>query len=108
MAIKIDLPELSDDQYVEMKAPKFLPWGVQKEITSLVTKESTESQLDVAEKLTVALIKSGNVLNEDGVPFVFPLNETTVKEIPAIIIEKSLPSLQSSKAQLIEKTNKAG
>lgn len=89
---RIDLPELGADQYVQIKDPKFLSWGVQKSITALVSddKELKEigSQLGIAEKIAVALIKEGNVLNEDGVPFVFPLNNETVLEIPSCIIEK--------------------
>lgn len=88
MAIKINLPDMGEGQYIELKDPKFLSWGVQKEITALAIEEAnTSAQLDVAEKIAIALIKTGFVLNEDGNQVVFPLTAETVKECPSPVIE---------------------
>jgi hypothetical protein len=87
--IRIDFPELGEGQFVEIKDPKFLPWGLQKEITGIIMdKKEASAQLDIAEKVTVALVKSGNILNEDGVPFTFPLTASMIPNVPAIVIEK--------------------
>ena len=89
MAIRINLPEMGEGQYIELKDPKFLSWGVQKEITSLVVGEEgkTSAQLDVAEKIAIALIKTGFVLDEDGNQVAFPLTAETVMNCPSPVIE---------------------
>lgn len=85
--IRIDLPQLGEGQYVEMRDPKFLDWGTQKKITSAMANPTVDAQIGVAEQVALNLIKSGHVLNEDDVPFDFPLNEETVLKVPAIAIE---------------------
>lgn len=88
MAIRVDINELGENQYVEIRDPKFLSWGLQKQITNIVMGEAnTGAQLDVAEMVAVAIIKSGNILDENGDPIVFPLTEETVKECPSVVIE---------------------
>jgi hypothetical protein len=89
MAIRIELTELGEGQYVEMKDPKFLSWGLQKEITGIVMdNKNASAQLDIAEKVTVALVTAGNLLNEDGVPFTFPLTTSMIPNVPALVIER--------------------
>lgn len=86
--IRIDLTEqLGEGQYVEIRNPKLLPWGVQRELTSALKDNSLESQTLFAEKLAVRLIKSGYVLNEDGQPISFPLTDESVQFVPGVVVE---------------------
>ena len=79
---------MGEGQYVEMRDPKFLSWGVQKSITALVMDDAkTSAQLDVAERIAIAMIKTGFVLGEDDVQVVFPLTVETIKDCPAAVIE---------------------
>ena len=88
MAIRVDVPALGEDQFVEIKDPKFLAWGLQKQITTIVIDHATSaSQLDVAEIVAVELIKNGNIVDEDGNLLVFPLTAETVKACPSAVIE---------------------
>lgn len=106
MAIRIDLPELGDGQFVEIRDPKFLAWGVQKEITAaIMDSKDASTQLDVAEKVTIALVKGGNVINEDGLAFSFPLNATSVREVPSLVIEKVSAKFAELKAQGTDRKN---
>lgn len=109
MAIRVDIPELGADQFVEIKDPKFLPWGVQKEITAMVSGKGsdveTSAQLDVAERIAMAIIKGGNVVDEDNVPFTFPLTEESVKLIPSVVIERVTTKFAELKGQKVDTKN---
>jgi hypothetical protein len=106
MAIRIDLSELGEGQFIEMKDPKFLSWGVQKEITATVMdKKEASAQLDIAEKITIALVKTGNVFNEDGMPINFPLTAESIKDVPAAIIEKVSTKFAEFKGQNPDRKN---
>lgn len=86
--IKIDLEnELGVGQYVEIRDPKFLPWGVQKQLQTSLKDNSVEAQVDFAEKLAVALVKNGNVFDEDGNAIQFPLNTDSITKLPAVVVE---------------------
>lgn len=85
--IRIEIEALGAGQYVEIRDPKFLPWGVQRDLASSLKGDSMDSQMEFAEKLAVKLIKGGNVLNEDGATVVFPLTSETVIDVPAVVIE---------------------
>jgi len=75
MAIRVDIEALGDGQFVEIKEPKFLSWGLQKQITTIVLSDvSSSSQLDVAEMVAIAIIKSGNIEDEDGALLVLPID----------------------------------
>lgn len=85
--IRIDLTNLGENQYVEIRDPKFLSWGKQRELTQSLKDDSTESRMAFAEKLAVVLIRSGFVLDEDGNTIQFPLTDETVGNIPSLVVE---------------------
>jgi hypothetical protein len=106
MAIRVDIAELGENQYVEIRDPKFLSWGLQKQITSIVMSDAkTDAQLDVAEMVAVAIIKNGNVLDEDGDPVVFPLTEETVKNCPSVVIEVVTAKFTELKNMKVDRKN---
>jgi hypothetical protein len=71
--MKIELTELGEGQFVEIKNPKVLSWGQQKKITTAMKDDSLASQLDVAEVLTITLVKGGYVLDENDQPITHSL-----------------------------------
>lgn len=105
MAIRIDLPELGDGQYVDIRDPKFMTWGVQKRIAAAYKSNDIEANLTVAELVTLGLIKGGYVLTEDGTPFVFPITEENIKDIPAIVIEKAAEKFAELKSGGTDRKN---
>ena len=80
--------ELGAGQYIEMRDPKKLSWGAQKDIVSALGAESSSSQMDVAEKLFLALAKDGYVLDTDDAPVKFPVSAEDVALVPSLVIEK--------------------
>lgn len=106
MAIRVDIDVLGENQYVEIKDPKFLSWGLQKQITTIVIADTTTaSQLDVAEMVAVAIIKSGHILDEDGNLLTFPLTEETVKNCPSAVIEAVTLKFSELKNVMIDRKN---
>lgn len=99
MMHKIDLTnELGADQFINMRDPKLLSWKTQKAIGAAAKDEGMESNLRVAETLTIALVVNGNVLDENGAPVSFPLNAETVDRLPAVVIEKVAEKFAELKA----------
>lgn len=86
--VRIHFPQLGEGQYIEMRDPKHLKWKEQKEISRLFKEDDTDSQLTATEKLALMLIKGGYILDEENRPVHFPLNEHTVQELPAMVIEE--------------------
>lgn len=85
--MRIDFPELHDGAFVEIKDPKKLTWKEQKNITKAFTNESMEAQMEVAERIALALIKSGYLLDDENRPVTFPLTDETVQNLPAMVVE---------------------
>lgn len=85
--MRIDFPELGDGQFVEIRDPKKLKWKEQKRISQALKDDSIDSQLDAAEKIALAVIKGGYLLDEDNRPISFPLNEQNILELPGVVIE---------------------
>jgi hypothetical protein len=85
--MRIELTELGDGQFVEIRDPKTLSWGAQKAITATLKDNSIDAQLDVAEAISIRLIKSGHVLDELGAPLMFPLTVDSIGNAPATLIE---------------------
>lgn len=86
--VRIDLPELGEGQYVEIREPKYLKWKEEKELSKLANAaDDMEAQLTAAEKLALMIIKGGYILDEDNKPFQFPLDENSIQELPGIVIE---------------------
>lgn len=89
--MRIDLHELGEGMYVILKDPKRLSWKEQKEIIAAMGDGNDPAkQMEGAEVLAIALIKSGFVLDEDNHQVVFPLTKETVGRVPAVVIEKVL------------------
>lgn len=86
--IRIEFPDLGDGQFVEIRDPKYLKWKEQKEISKTFDEQDMEAQLSATEKLALALIRNGYILDEENKPFQFPLNENTIQDLPAIVIEE--------------------
>lgn len=86
-AIRVELEQLGQGQFVEIRDPKFLPWGVQRNLAISLKDESIQSQMEFAEKLSVLLIRNGYVLDEDDKPVQFPLTDSSVQNVPAVVIE---------------------
>ncbi len=107
MAIRVELPELGENQFVEIRDPRYLPWGVQKEITTLLSSDANDmdAHMNVAEYVAISLVKNGNVLNEDGVPFVFPLTVDNVKEVPGVVVEKVAEKFAELKGAKADRKN---
>lgn len=80
--------ELGAGQYIEMRDPKKLSWGAQKEIVSALSADSSSGQMDVAEKLFLALARDGYVLDTDDAPVKFPISPDAVSSIPSLVVEK--------------------
>ena len=76
-------------QFVEMRDPKKLSWGAQKEIATALSDESVGSQMGVAEKLFLALVKDGYLLDMDDKPVVFPITDPEiVSTLPSVVVEE--------------------
>lgn len=101
--MKIELTELGEGQFVEIKSPKTLSWGTQKKITSAMKDDSIASQLDVAEVLTITLVKGGYVLDENNQPIPFPLTVESVELLPAVVIEKVAEAFASARSEATPK-----
>lgn len=97
--MRIELTELGEGQFVEIKNPKVLSWGQQKKITSAMKDESMESQLGVAEILVITLVKNGYVLDEENKPVTFPLTAENVDLLPALVIEKVAAAFASTRSE---------
>jgi hypothetical protein len=96
--MRLEFKELGEGYFVEIKDPKKLKWKEQKAITAAFVDETLSSQLTVAERVAIALIKSGYMLDEDtNAPIQFPLNEESVGEVPSIVIEKVSAAFAESK-----------
>ncbi|UJF36629.1 hypothetical protein [Paenibacillus hexagrammi] len=85
--MRVDITVLGEGQFVEIRNPKLLPWGIQRDLTNSLKDNSTESQMAFAEKLAVVLIRSGHVLDENGTPVQFPLTHETVSYVPSPVVE---------------------
>ena len=86
--VHIDLTEqLGDGQFVDIRDPRLLPWGVQKKLQSSLKDQSMDSQIAFAESLTVELVKQANVSDEDGNPIQAPFTAESVANVPAAVIE---------------------
>lgn len=58
MAIRVDIEALGEGEFVEIRDPKFLSWGLQKQITTIILEDiNTAAQLDVAE-VTVFMLSA--------------------------------------------------
>jgi hypothetical protein len=101
--MKIELTELGEGQFVEIKSPKTLSWGTQKKITSAMKDDSLASQLDVAEVLTITLVKGGYVLDENNQPITFPLTAESVELLPAVVIEKVAGAFADARSEATSK-----
>jgi hypothetical protein len=101
--MKIELTELGEGQFVEIKNPKVLSWGQQKKITSAMKDDSMESQLDVAETLALTLVKGGYVLDENNAPIPFPLTAEGIDLLPAIVIEKVAGAFADARSEATPK-----
>lgn len=101
--MKIELTELGEGQFVEIKNPKVLSWGQQKKITSAMKDDTMASQLDVAEVLTLSLVKSGYVLDENNVPINFPITAENIESLPAIVIEKVASAFADARSEATSK-----
>lgn len=98
--MKIELSELGEGQWVEMRDPKRMSWGKQKEIAATVKEDEISTQLDATELLAIALVKAGYVLDEDDKPIAFPLTKETIANIPSIVIEKISGEYAKAKAEV--------
>lgn len=97
--MKIEFLELHEGAHVEIKHPKLLSWKEQKSITTAYKEDDVSAQLDVAERLAIALIKKGYILDGDDKPVQFPLNADNVGDVPAIIIEAVTKKFAELKAE---------
>lgn len=84
--IKIDLSELGEGQYVEIKDPKIMPYGFQKQLQEKFKDESLEARLDGIEFMVLKLIKNGYVLDEDDNPIPFPITQESLLLLPMFVI----------------------
>lgn len=98
--MRIELPELGSGQWVEVKDPKRLPWGKQKQIAAVIKENDVATGLDATELLTIALVKSGYILDENDKPIEFPLTKETIAEVPSIVVEKVSVIYAESKAEV--------
>jgi hypothetical protein len=101
--MKIELLELGEGQFVEIKNPKVLSWGQQKKITSAMKDDSMESQLDVAETLAITLVKGGYVLDENNQPIAFPLTAESMDLLPALVVEKVASAFAEARTEATSK-----
>lgn len=85
--MRIELNELGAGQHIELRDPKKLSWGAQKEIVNSMD-DTNSSNLDVAEKLFLALAKGGYLLDVDDKPVSFPVTSDVILLIPALAIER--------------------
>jgi len=83
--MRIALDELGAGQFLEIRDPNRLSWGLQKKLSQVMStdEDDVSSKVESAEILAIALIKAGNVLDWDGNPIVFPLTSVTVADLPA-------------------------
>ncbi|MED1202565.1 hypothetical protein [Heyndrickxia acidicola] len=96
--MRIDFNGLGEGQYVELKSFNRLKWAEQKAISEEIKEGDVSSQLAVAEKIAIYLIKGGYLLDDDNKQIVFPLTEETVGEVPAEVIEAVVRDFSESKA----------
>lgn len=101
--MRIELEELGSGQWIEIRDPKRLSWGRQKEIAATVKQDVVSTQLDATELLAIALVKSGYVLDEDDKPINFPLSKENIADVPSILIEKISAEYAASKAEVKSK-----
>jgi hypothetical protein len=101
--MRIELAELGEGQFVEIKNPKVLSWGQQKKITGAMKDDSIASQLDLAETLTLTLVKGGYVLDEDNAPIAFPLTAEGIESLPAVVIEKVAGAFADARTEATSK-----
>lgn len=86
--IRIDLSEqLEPGQYVEIRDPRALPWGTQREIATIMKDETVDSQLDAIERMVLILVKGMNLNDEDGNPIALPLDTAKVRQMPGPAVE---------------------
>lgn len=96
--MRIDLHELGEGMHIVIKDPKRLSWKEQKEIIQAMGDGNDPAkQMESAEILAIALIKSGYVLDEDNHQIGFPLNKETVGRLPAVVVEKVLEAYAKEK-----------
>ncbi|WP_407310514.1 hypothetical protein [Desulfosporosinus sp. SB140] len=84
--IKIDLSELGEGQYVEIKDPKIMPYGFQKQLQEKFKNDSIDSIFGGTEFAVLKLIKNGYVLDEDDNPIPFPINAESLLLLPMLAI----------------------
>lgn len=96
--MRIDLSErLGEGQFVEIRDPNKLTWGQQKSIASALSDDSLSGQLETAERIAIALIKGGYVLDADDKPVTFPLTEQNVGDVPGAVIEEVASAFAEAK-----------
>jgi hypothetical protein len=101
--MRIELSELGDGFWIEVKDPKRLPWGKQKQIASVVKENDVATGLDATELLTIALVKSGYVLDENDKPIDFPLTTENIVDVPSLVVEKVSEIYAESKKEVKSK-----
>lgn len=101
--MKIELSELGEGQWVEIRDPKRISWGKQKQIAATVKENEISTQLDATELLAIALVKAGYVLDEDDKPIAFPLTQEKIIDVPSVVIEKVAAAYAESKAEVKSK-----
>lgn len=101
--MRIELPELGEGQWIEMRDPKRMSWGKQKQIAATVKENEISTQLDATELLAIALVKDGYILDEDDKPISFPLTKDTIANVPSIVIEKVSAEYAKAKTEVKSK-----
>lgn len=101
--MKIELPELGEGQWVEIRDPKRMSWGKQKQIAATVKEKEIATQLDATELLAIALVKAGYFLDEDDKPVQIPLSLDNILNVPAVVIEKVAAAYAESKTEVKSK-----
>jgi hypothetical protein len=103
--IRIELPELGDGFWVSIKHPNRLSWKEQKAITGAYGDGDVAAQLGVAERVAIAMIKEGYVLDDDNKPIQFPLTAETIDAVPAVVIEKATKAFADAKKEATGKNS---
>jgi hypothetical protein len=98
--MRIELDELGEGQWIEVKDPKRLPWGKQKQIATIVKEGDVATGLDATEILVMSLVKKGYVLDDDDKPIDFPLDVENISRVPSFIIEKISEIFSASKKEI--------
>jgi hypothetical protein len=95
--------QLGDGQFVEIRDPRKMSWGQQKQITSALQDDTIYGQLETAERIAVAMVRSGYVLDADDKPVAFPLTAENVVGVPSVVIEEVAKKFAEIKAAVTPK-----